>query len=148
MRDIRVATVQFQHAAGDKAYNFSRIRHFVTEAARGGARVELIAFHAGWGVGGPPQAPRLRAPKHLRREPLHRVRHAARVPRGRADLLRQQHHRERARHGAAGRRDPDASVLPTSSGRRWLRARRPELYESLTRATGQEQETWRVRFGE
>ena len=47
MRDIRVATVQFQPAAGDKAYNFGRVRHFVTEAARaarGGARVELIAF--------------------------------------------------------------------------------------------------------
>src|SRR2546422_11073866 len=45
MRDIRVATVQFQHAAGDKAYNFGRIRHFVTEAARAArARVELIAF--------------------------------------------------------------------------------------------------------
>src|SRR6059036_715864 len=44
--------------------------------------------------------------------------------------------------------DLDASVLPTSSGRRWLRARRPELYESLTRPTGQEQETRRVRFGE
>ena len=43
--------------------------------------------------------------------------------------------------------DLDASVLPTSSGRRWLRALRPELYESLTRATGLEQETWRVRFG-
>ncbi len=42
MRDIRVATVQFQHAAGDKAYNFGRVRHFVTEAAR--ARVEMIAF--------------------------------------------------------------------------------------------------------
>ena len=42
MRDIRVATVQFQHAAGDKAYNFGRIRHFVTEAAH--ARVEMIAF--------------------------------------------------------------------------------------------------------
>jgi len=42
MRDIRVATVQFQHAAGDKPYNFGRIRHFVTEAAR--ARVEMIAF--------------------------------------------------------------------------------------------------------
>src|SRR5438874_8648621 len=41
-----------------------------------------------------------------------------------------------------------ASLLPTSSGRRWLRARRPELYESLTRPTGQEQETRRVRFGE
>ena len=42
MRDIRVAAVQFQHAAGDKAYNFGRIRHFVTKAA--GARVEMIAF--------------------------------------------------------------------------------------------------------
>jgi len=44
--------------------------------------------------------------------------------------------------------DLDASVLPTSSGRRWLRARRPELYESLTRRTGIEQETRKVRFGE
>jgi predicted amidohydrolase len=43
--------------------------------------------------------------------------------------------------------DLDASLLPTSSGRRWLRARRPELYESLTRSTGNEQETRRVRFG-
>jgi N-carbamoylputrescine amidase len=42
MRDIRVAAVQFQHAAGDKAYNLSRVRHFVAEAAR--ARVEIIAF--------------------------------------------------------------------------------------------------------
>src|ERR687885_598034 len=44
--------------------------------------------------------------------------------------------------------DLDASLLPTSSGRRWLRARRPELYECLTRRTGQETETRRVRFGE
>src|SRR5436309_1178382 len=44
--------------------------------------------------------------------------------------------------------DLDASLLPTSSGRRWLRARRPDLYESLTRPTGQEQETRRVRFGD
>ncbi|MFL5613205.1 MAG: nitrilase family protein [Gemmatimonadaceae bacterium] len=43
--------------------------------------------------------------------------------------------------------DLDASLLSTSSGRRWLRARRPELYGSLTRATGQELETRRVRFG-
>jgi predicted amidohydrolase len=43
--------------------------------------------------------------------------------------------------------DLDASLLPTSSGRRWLRARRPELYESLTQPTGQELETRRVRFG-
>jgi predicted amidohydrolase len=44
--------------------------------------------------------------------------------------------------------DLDASLLPTSSGRRWLRARRPELYAALTSRTGQEQETRRVRFGE
>jgi predicted amidohydrolase len=44
--------------------------------------------------------------------------------------------------------DLDASILPTSSGRRWLRARRPELYESLTQPTGQEQATRTVRFGE
>jgi predicted amidohydrolase len=42
----------------------------------------------------------------------------------------------------------DASLVPTSSGRRWLQARRPELYESLTRRTGRELETRRVRFGE
>jgi predicted amidohydrolase len=44
--------------------------------------------------------------------------------------------------------DLDESLLETSSGRRWLRARRPELYESLTRRIGIEQETRRVRFGE
>jgi predicted amidohydrolase len=44
--------------------------------------------------------------------------------------------------------DLDASLLETSSGRRWLRARRPELYESLARPIGIEQETRRVRFGE
>ena len=44
--------------------------------------------------------------------------------------------------------DLDASLLPTSSGRRWLRARRPDLYGVLTQATGGEQQTRRVRFGE
>jgi predicted amidohydrolase len=43
--------------------------------------------------------------------------------------------------------DLDASLLETSSGRRWMRARRPELYESLTRPTGREEEIRRVRFG-
>jgi predicted amidohydrolase len=42
MRDVRVATVQFQHRAGDKSYNLGRVRHFVTEAAESGA--EIIAF--------------------------------------------------------------------------------------------------------
>jgi hypothetical protein len=37
--------------------------------------------------------------------------------------------------------------VPTSSGRRWMRARRPELYELLTQRTGEEQATWKVRFG-
>jgi predicted amidohydrolase len=44
--------------------------------------------------------------------------------------------------------DLDASLLPDSSGRRWLRARRPELYGLLARPTGQEIDTRRVRFGE
>ncbi len=43
--------------------------------------------------------------------------------------------------------DLDASLLPSSSGRRWLRARRPELYEPLMQRTGQEEDTRRVRFG-
>ncbi|HYN84464.1 MAG TPA: nitrilase family protein [Pyrinomonadaceae bacterium] len=43
--------------------------------------------------------------------------------------------------------DLDAAVLPTSSGRRWLRARRPELYEPLTVLTGEEMDTRSVRFG-
>ena len=42
MRDIRVATVQFQHAPGDKHYNLGRVRDFVGEAARAGA--EIVAF--------------------------------------------------------------------------------------------------------
>ena len=44
--------------------------------------------------------------------------------------------------------DLDASLLEMSSGRRWLRARRPELYGSLAVRTGKEQDTRRVRFGE
>jgi predicted amidohydrolase len=44
--------------------------------------------------------------------------------------------------------DLDASLLEMSSGRRWLRARRPELYGSLAVRTGKEQDTRRVRFGD
>ena len=44
--------------------------------------------------------------------------------------------------------DLDASLIETSSGRRWLRARRPELYDRLIRPTGNEKTTRRVRFGE
>jgi predicted amidohydrolase len=44
--------------------------------------------------------------------------------------------------------DLGASVLPTSSGRRWLSARRPELYQPLCVPTGAERDTRTVRFGE
>lgn len=43
--------------------------------------------------------------------------------------------------------DLEAALLPTSSGRRWMRARRPELYGSLTMRTGEERDTRHVRFG-
>jgi len=42
MRGIRVASVQFEHAPGDKQANLSKIRSFVGEAAR--QSVEMIAF--------------------------------------------------------------------------------------------------------
>jgi len=42
--------------------------------------------------------------------------------------------------------DLEAEVLPTSSGRRWLKARRPELYEPLRVPTGEERDTRSVRF--
>ena len=41
MRDLRVATVQFEHAPGDKAYNLGRVRHFAIQAEH--ARVEILA---------------------------------------------------------------------------------------------------------
>ena len=40
-----------------------------------------------------------------------------------------------------------ASLQPLSSGRRWLKARRPELYDRLTAPTGEEQDARTVRFG-
>lgn len=43
--------------------------------------------------------------------------------------------------------DLEASRLPDSSGRRWMRVRRPELYEPLVRRTGEEVDTRSVRFG-
>jgi hypothetical protein len=42
--------------------------------------------------------------------------------------------------------DLDASLLEVSTGRRWIKTRRPELYEPLTVPTGLEQETCTVRF--
>ena len=43
--------------------------------------------------------------------------------------------------------DLDGSLLDESTGRRWCKARRPELYGSLTQPTGQEQNIRAVRFG-
>ncbi len=42
MRNIRVASVQFEHAAGDKAANLSKIGRLAAEAAA--RRVEILAF--------------------------------------------------------------------------------------------------------
>ena len=41
----------------------------------------------------------------------------------------------------------DASLLATSTGRMWMAARRPELYEPLTRRTGAERSTRELKFG-
>lgn len=40
----------------------------------------------------------------------------------------------------------DPSTQPSSTGRRWLKSRRPELYELLAQRTGQEEDTRVVRF--
>lgn len=42
--------------------------------------------------------------------------------------------------------DLDHSLLARSTGRRWIRTRRPELYGPLTVPTGQEEDTRKVRF--
>lgn len=42
--------------------------------------------------------------------------------------------------------DLDPSLLEESTGRRWIRTRRPELYGPLTERTGLEQDTRTVRF--
>jgi len=44
--------------------------------------------------------------------------------------------------------DLDASLLPQSTGRRWLRTRRPDLYAPLTEPTGTEIDTRVSRFRE
>ena len=173
MRDIRVASVQFEHAAGDKAANLrARSTRFAEDAAAQGAEIvvcpelpspgfwflrklsrdELAAlaepvpdgltstsiclrFRRGWGspwawaslesgrerldvqhlcgrdAGRRDQAPhrKIHAFESHYMTPgseYHGFRHAARVPRRRADLLRLQHHRERPHHRADGRRYP------------------------------------------
>jgi len=44
--------------------------------------------------------------------------------------------------------DLDASLLEQSTGRRWIKTRRPELYQPLTVPTGRERDTRSVRFDE
>jgi len=44
--------------------------------------------------------------------------------------------------------DLDLSLIENSTGRRWIRTRRPELYGELTVSTGQEVDTRQVRFDE
>ncbi len=45
MRDIRVATAQFENRDNDKAYNLSRIRELTRRAVEQGA--EIVSFHEG-----------------------------------------------------------------------------------------------------
>ncbi|MGE4454972.1 MAG: nitrilase family protein [Sphaerochaeta sp.] len=40
----------------------------------------------------------------------------------------------------------DLSLISTSNGRRWMKARRPELYTLIGERTGKEEETRKVRF--
>ena len=42
----------------------------------------------------------------------------------------------------------DASLLPRSTGQRWLKSRRPELYQPLTVPTGRERSTRELKFAE
>ena len=42
--------------------------------------------------------------------------------------------------------DLEASLLEVSTGWRWVKTRRPGLYEPMTILTGQEQDTRTVRF--
>ena len=42
MRDIRVATAQFEHRDGDKAYNLQRIRDLTAQAVE--EKAEIVSF--------------------------------------------------------------------------------------------------------
>jgi hypothetical protein len=44
--------------------------------------------------------------------------------------------------------DLEAEMQPMSSGRRWLKSRRPDLYERLTVRTGEERDIRTVHFAE
>ena len=42
--------------------------------------------------------------------------------------------------------DLDSSLLGESTGRRWIKTRRPELYGDLAKSTGMEEDVRHVRF--
>ncbi len=42
--------------------------------------------------------------------------------------------------------DLDLELIPMSTGRRWMKARRPQLYQLIATPTGNEQDTRTVRF--
>jgi hypothetical protein len=44
--------------------------------------------------------------------------------------------------------DLDAALVQSSTGRRWIRARRPELYSLLTQRTGLERDTRALKLEE
>jgi len=44
--------------------------------------------------------------------------------------------------------DLDLSLIENSTGRRWIRTRRPELYRDLAVSTGHEVDTRELRFDE
>jgi (R)-amidase len=65
---LRVSSVQFQHRANDKDYNFSRILHFTHEALQAGS--QLVAFPE-MCIGGYWHVPKLDGPAlHALAEPL------------------------------------------------------------------------------
>jgi hypothetical protein len=42
--------------------------------------------------------------------------------------------------------DLDASLLDMCTGQRWIKSRRPDLYQPLVVSTGKEEDTRKVRF--
>lgn len=131
MKNIRVASVQFQHAPGNKPANLHKIPAFVEQAAA--QHVALIAFPemcitGYWHV------------RTLSRDEVRTGNAMILDPYG--EILVS----TRTAADAMVIADLDADVLPTSSGRRWLQARRPKLYAPLCTPIGNERNTHSVRF--
>lgn len=136
MRDIRVATAQFEHRDNDREYNLGRIRELTRRAADQGA--EIVSFHeccvSGYSWLQPLGLEELRAAA----EP---------VPDGPAVRRLMEIAREFSVVVMAGlvERDKEglcfntyvtvglltADKLADASGHRYIKARRPELYGKL-----------------